>query len=200
MLGFTVLDKSDVSVPQMCLPHLQAIMWPVVCTNMDGQKRCSLSSRDWGCLNSIQLFVGKQQLSACQPLPGAQQARTAPSFLSVANLGIPALSWAYPALSCGYPAPVASPGQQCKHLPCKEQALPSPLPSSQVTVIGQEVMALSCVREGSGWILGKVSSQKEWQCIRRLPRDVVESLPLEVFKKRVDLVLRDTASGHDGNG
>ena len=33
---------------------------------------------------------------------------------------------------------------------------------SQVTVIGREVTALGCTREGSGWILGKISSQKEW--------------------------------------
>ena len=32
---------------------------------------------------------------------------------------------------------------------------------SQVTVTGQEVMALSCSRGGSGWILGK-TSPKEW--------------------------------------
>ena len=33
---------------------------------------------------------------------------------------------------------------------------------SQVTVIGQEVMASNCTRGGSGWILGNVSSPKEW--------------------------------------
>ena len=31
---------------------------------------------------------------------------------------------------------------------------------SQVTVIGQEIMTLSCTRDGSGWILGKNSSLK----------------------------------------
>jgi len=34
---------------------------------------------------------------------------------------------------------------------------------SQVTVIGWEGMALTCIGEGSGWILRKIS-QKEWCC------------------------------------
>ena len=33
---------------------------------------------------------------------------------------------------------------------------------SQVTAIGWERMASSCTRGGSGWILGRISSQKEW--------------------------------------
>ena len=33
---------------------------------------------------------------------------------------------------------------------------------SQVTEIGQEVMAASCASGGSGWILGTISSPKEW--------------------------------------
>ena len=36
--------------------------------------------------------------------------------------------------------------------------------SSQVTVVGWEVMASSCAGGGSGWILGKNSFQKEWWC------------------------------------
>ena len=34
----------------------------------------------------------------------------------------------------------------------------------QVTVVEQEVMASSCARGGSGWILGKCSSPKEQCC------------------------------------
>jgi len=36
---------------------------------------------------------------------------------------------------------------------------------SQVTVIGQEGTVSSCVRGGSGWILGTIYSLKEWSNI-----------------------------------
>ena len=36
--------------------------------------------------------------------------------------------------------------------------------------------------------------------VAQLPTEVVESLSLEVFKKRVDAALRDIVSGHGGEG
>ena len=37
---------------------------------------------------------------------------------------------------------------------------------------------------------------RQWH---RLPREVVESLSLEVFKNRVDVALRNVVSGHGGD-
>jgi len=36
--------------------------------------------------------------------------------------------------------------------------------------------------------------------VRTVPREVVESPSPEVFKKRVDVALRDVVSGHGGGG
>ncbi len=48
-------------------------------------------------------------------------------------------------------------------------------------------MALSCPREDSGWILGRIYSQKENKFQRHwnvLPREVVDLPSLEVLKER----------------
>ena len=48
---------------------------------------------------------------------------------------------------------------------------------------------------GSGWILGNISSPKEWWC-----REVVQSPSLKMFKKCGDVALRNTVSEHGGGG
>ena len=73
--------------------------------------------------------------------------------------------------------------------------------SPSITVMGQEGMASSCARGGSGWILEKNYSLKrvvlQWH---RLPREMVESPFLEMFKNHGDVALRDMVSGHGGMG
>jgi len=54
-------------------------------------------------------------------------------------------------------------------------------------------MASSCARGRPGWILRKTYFQKE-RVIRHwngVPRKLVETLSLEVFKNHIDIVLRN---------
>ena len=49
-------------------------------------------------------------------------------------------------------------------------------------------------------IVGKVSSLKVVNYWNRLPREVVESPSLEMFKKHMVVALRDRVSGYGGDG
>ena len=69
---------------------------------------------------------------------------------------------------------------------------------SWVTAIGWQVMALCCTRGGSGWLLGKISSQKEQLCTGTAVQGVWESPSLEVLKNCGDVALRDVVMGTIG--
>lgn len=56
-------------------------------------------------------------------------------------------------------------------------------------------MVSNCAREGSGWMLGNISSHQHG-----LPREALESLSLEVFEKCGDVASGVMVSGHGGGG
>lgn len=57
--------------------------------------------------------------------------------------------------------------------------------------MGQEVMALSCARGGSGWVCGKFLLRKSANALAQAAQGVGGSPSLEVFKQRVDVSQRD---------
>ena len=70
----------------------------------------------------------------------------------------------------------------------------------QEAVIGQEVMCLNCTGGDSGWILGNISSPKEWCCSGTAAQGVVGSLSMEVFQNCGGVALRDMVMGTVGWG
>jgi len=60
-------------------------------------------------------------------------------------------------------------------------------------------MASSCIRADLA-VMKNFFTKRMVRYLNRLPREVVESPSLEVFKKRVDIALQDMFSRHGGVG
>jgi len=71
--------------------------------------------------------------------------------------------------------------------------------ASQVTAVGQEVMAVSCNRGGLIWILG-ILIGKSGDALAQAAQGWGGALSLEVSKNCGDVALRDTVSEHRGVG
>ena len=66
-----------------------------------------------------------------------------------------------------------------------------------------QIFKLFNVNESSallGWLLGRISPQKEHWTTGTAAQGGSESLSLKVFKKRVDMALKDVAVGNMGGG
>ena len=65
-----------------------------------------------------------------------------------------------------------------------------------VSILSQAISGRIRVAPGGdlGWILGNLSSQKVWNW-NQLPGEVMESPSPEVFRKHIDVALRDVVSG-----
>lgn len=59
----------------------------------------------------------------------------------------------------------------------------------------QEVMISSCTRDVPGWILGRTSPERMVMHWHRLPREVVGSPSLEMFRKRGEMALMTAILG-----
>ena len=63
-------------------------------------------------------------------------------------------------------------------------------------MIRQEVMPLTCAREGSGWIPGKISSSYEWSGLKQTAQGSGGITVHGGLKRHGDVALWDMVSGY----